>query len=186
MKRNYRKLSVDRVRAINARILEADKKLFIRRIRNIIIATLVLLVFVVVAYAAYAWYADSQVPSIAPVEQTDTVQTAQRPNLTPTTPAPDATVGVSSYSFPSIVAPGDELSISIHTLQDAVCKVTLKHNDIEVKNADLIDKVADLYGNVGWSFKMPVNAEDGKWPTTIICERNTKTGEYSQDIIVKR
>ena len=70
-------------------------------------------------------------------------------------------------------------------MQDAVCKVSLKFNDNEVKSAGLIDKVADLYGNVGWKFTMPVNAQAGKWPTSITCERNTKSGVYSQDIIVK-
>jgi hypothetical protein len=185
VKRNYRKLSADRVRAINAKILEADKKLFLRRIRNIIITTVVLFILIIVAYAAYTWYVGNQV-GVAPVTQTETIPATEKPNLTPLTPAANAAVGVAAYSFPSIAAPGDSLNISIHTLQDSTCKVSLKYNDIEVKNSDLIDKVADLYGNVSWSFTMPVSAQEGKWPTTVTCERNTKTGVYSQDIIVKR
>ena len=183
MKRDYRKLSVDRVRAINARILEADKKLFIRRIRNIIIATITIFILIIAAFAIYGWYMGNQ-NSPAPITE-DTTQVNQNPNLTPSTPAADANVGVAAYSFPSTASAGEEVSISIHTLQDAVCKISLKFNDAEVKNTELINKVADLYGNVGWKFTMPVNAQAGKWPTTVTCERNTKTGVYSQDIIVK-
>lgn len=183
MKRNYRKLSVSRLKAINARVLEADKKLFLRRIRNIIIATVLLLILVIGVGAAYTWYTGSR--AIDDTQAVEAAQTNQYPTLAPTKPADDASVGVASHLFTTPVKPGGEVSVSIRTLQSATCKIILKYDKTAVSNPGLIDKVADEYGIVSWKWTMPANAQQGKWPVEITCLRNTKSGYLSKDLIVK-
>jgi hypothetical protein len=185
MKRSYPRLSRYRLRAINARILEADKKLFIRRVRNLVIAVLALLSLTVSAGIAYAWYTANQSGPVA--EDIAPISTAYRPNLTPSKPPEDANVGVAAHSFTSPIEPGGRVNVSIKTLPDAVCKISLKYDKEKesVINPSLVDKIADEYGTVNWTWTMAENSQTGKWPVDITCTRGTKSGVYSQDLIVK-
>ena len=155
----------------------------LRTIRNILISAFVLLVLFGGAGVAYIlYYGDDPVPEKKVEAATDTNPTLPRPRK----PSPNAIVGVSIQALMSPVKPGENSSVSIKTLPEASCVITVTYNGVVSKDSGLATKVADAYGAASWSWTVDKTTPVGKWPVKVLCSRNTSSGMVLGDLVVQK
>lgn len=136
-------------------------------LRRTLISMFVLFVLFVAAGIGYTWYM-GQKPAIAsaieaPVE-------VQGPSLfKPSARGNNTAVGASTQSIDSPVLPGSNSTIVVRTAPAAACTITITYNKIVSKDSSLVDKVADEYGMVSWSWVVGPSTPIGKWPVKVLC-----------------
>jgi hypothetical protein len=144
----------------------------LRVLRNIAISVFVLVVLFGAAGAAYIYFTSGQ--DVA--AKSDQTPPPPPPTLpTPHKPGPNApeSAGVEALSSP--VKPGENSSITVHTLPTSSCTISVTYNNIPSKDSGLTPKVADDYGNVIWSWTVDPTAPEGTWPVKVTCMLNKKS-----------
>jgi flagellar basal body-associated protein FliL len=91
-----------------------------------LVSVVVLLVLIAGAGIGYVWYM-GQHPAKLPQQQ-ETVAAAKKADLKPIKPAPNAKESASIQSLTSPVAPGDNAMVTIHTLPDSVCVISVVYD----------------------------------------------------------
>ena len=157
----------------------------LRYARNIIVGIVILVVVSVGAGAGYIWFLGNQ----ADDTELEFVETPSNSSTvrTPSQPASDAPVGVARRSFTTPVAPGENASLTAHTNAKAICTITLTYGEIGEKekqsnDSGLVERIADQYGTVTWSWTVPEDAPLGKWPVEVTC-RNDKNSGYIREYL---
>lgn len=159
----------------------ATRRDILIKARNIAIGTVVVLVLLVGAGVGYTWYVGTQ-----PVAEAATEEVAPAPKraarVSPSKPAPDAVVSVSSQLLTSPVVPGENASLSIKTNAGATCEITITYGEIgdeDKQSADsgLKPKVADEYGMATWTWTVEADRPLGEWPVEVTCA-NEKNDAY--------
>lgn len=169
------------------------RKKILKRLRNILIGSLILLIILVTAGAIYTWYMGQNTPIY---REDNASESKTYSDLKPTVNNdPNQAVGVAIQSMSSPVAPGSEVFISVRTTPGANCKISVEYNKDTVETMkmkvapmsgpDLIDKKADDWGIVNWSWDVPTSAKIGKWYTTVSCYKGSKWANAVGDLIVK-
>jgi hypothetical protein len=155
----------------------------LKTIRNIFISVFVLLILFGGAGIAYLlFYGDDPVPVKKVEATTDTNPTPPKPKK----PSPNAVVGVSIQALLSPVKPGENSSVSIKTLPEASCVITVTYNNVPSKDSGLVPKIADEYGTTSWSWTVDKTAPVGKWPVKVVCSHNKNSGMVLGDLIVQK
>lgn len=150
-------------------MLKIDKKRILKFLRNILIGAVVLIVLIVGLSVLYVWYTGQQDNSKAIAESVEPVapvikQEAKKVEITENT---KASAAVQSLTSP--IKPGMNAMISVKTNQDAKCKITAVYNKIPSTDSGLVEKQADEYGLVSWTWTVESSAPIGKWPVTVTC-----------------
>lgn len=148
------------------------------------ISVLVLLVLAVGGGIAYVWYTGQNTPDIS----TATPAPANKiPDVvTPTKPAANARASASVQVLTSPVAPGDNASISIKTVATSKCTIKVVYNEIPSADSGLIEKVADEFGIVNWTWTVGATVPEGTWPVTVTCAYNGQSAVVQGDLVVSR
>lgn len=155
----------------------------LRLLRNTIIAVLVLIVLFVGAGLAYTWYMGRQEPP----KKVEAVPAVTKPHVnTPSQPSPTAKVSASVQSFTSPVAPGENTSLTVRTNPKASCKITVEYNKVPSKDSGLVQKTADEFGMVTWTWTVDSTAPDGKWPAKVTCANAKNSAMVQADLMVKK
>lgn len=152
-------------------------------VRNILISVIGLLVILAALAMIYVWYSGHQDP--AKTEPTVPAATTYQPFIKPKKPGPNVPVGVAMQSMTSPVAPGETVSLDIRTRPDATCNISAVYNKtITERSPELITKTADDFGMVNWSWVTDRNVPLGKWPVTITCVYEKKSGVLVADLVI--
>jgi|AntRauTorcE11897_2_1112592.scaffolds.fasta_scaffold00086_57 hypothetical protein len=150
----------------------------LRKIRNVLLGIVAMVVVFVLAGLAYVYFtepADITPAEVPEEQQQDELQSFGEPS----TPRPDAPVGVSVQAFTSPVAPGSNVSLAVRTLRDSSCEIAVysdEESQTKVNDSGLITKIADEYGNVSWTWTVNASASEGEWPIEVECTRNEQSG----------
>ena len=131
------------------------------------ISAVVLLAIFVVAGIVYTWYMGRNVDSSAiatPVDTTD--EYAEVKSVRPAENVPES-VAVQYFTTP--VLPGSNAAISVRTKPDSTCEISVIYDKIPSTDSGLIDKTADEYGMVSWSWSVSDSVPIGKWPVKVTC-----------------
>jgi len=143
------------------------KKRIIKLIRKISISIAIVLLSLVAVGVGYTWYMGKNVDSSSIAKPVDTTKDyVEVKNVKPAENVPES-VAVQSFTTP--VLPGSNASISIRTKPDSTCKISVIYNKIASTDSGLVDKTADEYGMVSWSWSIEASAPIGKWPVTVTC-----------------
>lgn len=163
--------------------LEIKKSKALRRAITISISIIVLLVVLVGAGIAYTYY-------FGATPTTQTLQAAPKPQINavakPAEPADDAKVGVSIESFTTPVKPGDNSFISIKTLPTAACTIDVEYNKVKSTDTGLVQKKADEYGVVSWSWTVGTATPEGSWPVVVTCAHGSQSGTVTGTLVVSK
>ncbi len=151
------------------------QKMKARRTANrTIVFVAVVLALIVVAGIVYVWYM-----SRYPNQITQPVVTTQPPQtIKPYTPDPNAPVGIVEQSFSGSVTLGSAASIAVKTTPGAACQITVRTPTEPLSDLSLVPKIADEYGMVDWSWKVPKDIVPAKWPVEITCANEAKKSGF--------
>jgi hypothetical protein len=157
-------------------------KKVLKPVRNASLGIFTLIFLAVVGGFLYTWYMGGDNSAVAE-EVIDT--TSDLPTLNkPVIQATNVPVGVSVQSITSPITPGSNAMIAIKTNTYAKCKITVAYNKVLSKDSGLVDKTADDYGTVSWTWNVEPSVPLGKWPVTVTCANDTKYGLVIGDLVV--
>jgi hypothetical protein len=143
------------------------KQRTIKSIRRAIISAVIILILLILAGLIYTWYTGKNVESSSiniPVKKVDNY--AEVKTVKPAENVPES---VAVQSFTDQVLPGTNAAMSIRTKPDSTCKISVIYNEVASVDSGLIDKTADEYGMVSWSWSVESSAPLGKWPVKVTC-----------------
>lgn len=146
----------------------------------------ILLVLAVSAGVGYTWYMseygkENTQAIQTPVQATGGLQDRQRPKISDT-----ASLGAVVQSITSPVIPGSNASIMVRTNPEAKCMISVIYDKTPVKDSGLVEKVADEYGLVEWTWTVDSTAPLGKWPVEVNCANKKNSAVVANDIQVVR
>lgn len=159
------------------------KNKVIKSIKNIAISAFVLLVLVLGGGVLYIWYmgsyGDVDTNAIA-----TPVELKQAPVIKHTESAANAPESASIQMLTSPIVPGSNASISIKTLALSVCNISVIYDKTSSKDSGLLDKTADDFGIVSWTWTVEPSVPLGKWPVKVTCSHNNKSAVVIGDLLV--
>lgn len=144
-----------------------------------------LLVLLVAAGVGYTWYMsryDNNSHSIQPpVAPMGGVKNTTRPKISDT-----ASLGASVQSITSPVVAGSNASIMVKTNPEVMCTISVVYDKTPSKDSGLVQKKADEYGIVEWTWTVDSSAPVGSWPVEVTCANKKNTAVVENDLrIVK-
>jgi hypothetical protein len=163
------------------------KKAKFRVPKSVIVTTItvvVLLILLVGGGIAYVWYSGRNGYQSAAVQEEPAEKKPAKKERPPIDPK--APVGASVQSITSPVAPGENASITVHTTPEAVCTIAVEYNKEPVKDSGLIQRNADEYGVVTWTWTVDPAAPLGRWPAKVLCAHHEKSGAVEGNFEVKK
>jgi len=155
-----------------------------KRIRSIVISTVVLLVLLVAGGAFYTWYMGQQAEVSSAIAEPVAAPTA--PTITPRTPTPDAKVGVSVQMITSPLTPGSNASITVRTNAAAKCTISVVYDNVASTDSGLVPKAADEYGMVSWTWTVEEMAPLGSWPVVVTCANAKNSAVVKADLKLEK
>ncbi len=158
----------------------------LRKIRNILIAIIVITLLLIAAGLAYSYYtaslASDQPQAAAP-------KLEQRKEISPTAPNPTAQVGVATSTMELPVQPGKNALFSVRTNAKATCDITVTYGapgeeENQSRDQGLSRKVADAFGSVSWTWTVEPARPLGAWPIEVTCFNDVNVGYLRAKLIV--
>lgn len=149
------------------------RRAIIKFIIKTLISAVILIILAVAAGVLYTWYVGQQ-------DNSKYIDKAKEPVVTKTTvkapvqQAANAKASASVQSLTSPVNPGSNAGVTVRTNPEATCKITVVYNKIASKDSGLVDKKADEYGMVDWTWTVEESVPVGKWPVTVTCSLDEK------------
>lgn len=165
------------------------RRKILKHVRNVTISIVALTVLTVGAGVGYTWYMGQQ-PAVEAAVIEDETGTLRPAVSKPRTVASDAKVSVSTQMITSPVEPGENASITARTNPEARCTIAVTYGEIGEKenksdDSGLVDKVADEYGVVSWTWSVEATRPTGKWPVEVTCENDKHSAYLRAELVVK-
>lgn len=168
---------------------ESKKARAARRLRNTLIAVIVLAMIAGGIAVVLLWLMKPQKPSVVDGESKPVINPMQiaRPKV-----GPDVSIGSTIQMISSPIAPGDNASVTLRTTERAICSIKVYHlgplaEELDaVKDSGLTEKTADEFGMVTWTWTMPADAKLVTWKADIFCKRDSKTTRSVGEVAVER
>lgn len=159
------------------------RKRFLRRLVRTVVAFFVILALTVGGFVLYAWLGNEEAP--AGTIATPKVKAQLEDKSNTTNLDPESPVGVSVQSLTTPTAPGSNVLLIAKTRPNATCTITAEYDKVKSQDSGLIQKDADDYGMVQWSWAVGPAVPEGKWPVTVTCTFDEKSGVVVGDLEVK-
>lgn len=145
-----------------------------------------LLVLAVGGGVGYTWYmseyGEENPQSVQAVTQpTGGIQKSERPKISDT-----ASIGAVVQNITSPVTPGSNASVMVRTNPEANCTITVTYDKTASKDSGLVQKKADEYGLVEWTWTVEPNVPLGKWPVEVTCANKKNSAVVENDLQVVR
>lgn len=153
----------------------------LRVVRRVAVTTLLLVCAIGALGAAYIWY-DGRNNNPKEVELTTTA--TDFPRREPRKASPTGQIGASVLSVTTPISLGDNVALSVRTNSYASCSIKVEYNNKVAKDSGLIDKKANEYGIVSWTWTIDDDTPIGKWPATVTCANLKNSAVVVGDIVV--
>lgn len=150
---------------------------------KIVLSAIVILFIILATGVGYTWYMGQNsviIESDVPDSTTNLIE------INPTQPAENVPVSAAVQSLSSPVNPGSNASIYVKTKPGSMCGIVVEYNKITSADSGLVNKVADKYGVVDWSWTVDDSAPAGKWPVTVTCSKGDSSAVVVGDIVVEQ
>ena len=149
-------------------------------------SAVILLIVVAGAGAGYVWYSGQNPDqnSAAFAEPGEAVHLGGIPDR----PKVDENkvVSASVQSITSPVTPGSNSSIMVRTNRLATCTISVVYDKTAAKDSGLVEKKADDFGMVEWTWTVPADAPLGKWPVKVTCANKKNSAVVENDLHIVR
>lgn len=155
-----------------------------KALRVVGLSAFILLLVFVIGGLAYTYLGGPENVTQETEEEEETT-TYAAPYGEPAVPREDANVSASVQAVTSPVAPGENVSLTVRTLESAECTIVVEYDDVESDDSGLTPKVADEYGMVSWVWTVEADVLEGEWPAEVTCERNGKSAMVRAYIVVE-
>ena len=142
-----------------------------------------LLVVLVAAGVGYTWYMSQYDQNPQAIQQPAAPRGGMQNTSRPKIPD-DASIGVSVQSITSPVVPGSNASIMVKTNPEANCTIVVMYDKTPSKDSGLVQKKADEYGLVEWTWTVESTAPLGNWPIKVTCANKKNTAVVQNDLRV--
>lgn len=156
-----------------------------RRVRNVTVTVVILLLLFVGGGTAYTWYVGKhskvEVPELA-----SATEKLPDPFEKPPKMAPDAVMSASVQMITSPLVPGMNAMVNVKTNPDAKCKISVIYDKTPSTDSGLIEKVADEYGIVSWTWTVESTAPLGSWPVKVTCANEKNSAEVKADLKLQK
>lgn len=160
----------------------------VRRIRRTFLTVVLLALLIAIAALIYVWlFPPKPDPAMVPIPKGPQVPA----DFTPTKFGENVPIGSAIQSITTPVNPGDNASIILRTTERSICSIAVVHIDDygkkrrQLEDSGLIDKKADEYGVVSWTWTMPADAALAEWRANIYCKRDNMSTESIGRIVVE-
>ena len=136
----------------------------------------VLVVVAGLAGIGYTWYMSQQpLPDTAQPKAPAPTKATKVPVRTVN---PDAQVGVVLQYMTTPLKPPANAALNAKTNAGATCTISVKYNNVAAEDTGLVQKTADEFGLVQWTWSVPVGTPLGSWPVEITCTNEKNSGYY--------
>lgn len=152
------------------------------RALRVTLSFIIILVLAVGGFVLYAWLGSEEAPVATVADPKAKAQLEDRSKSV--TLDPSAPVGVSVQSITSPTSPGSNVLMVVKTRPDATCTITAEYNKVKSTDSGLVEKTADDFGMAQWSWAVGPAVPEGKWPVTVTCSFNGKSGMVIGDLEV--
>lgn len=95
----------------------------------------------------------------------------------------DLDVGLVSLTSP--VEAGDDASIAVRTAPAARCHITVHYKSGPSKAKGLVSKLADMQGEVSWTWQVGSRTTPGAWPIVVTCSHAGREGTLQTRFVVR-
>lgn len=158
----------------------------LRTVRNIAIATVSLAVVIVGGGVGYAWYSGQHAEDNA-AAFAKPGESFKQETIEPVKVSQTGRLGVSVQMLTSPVAPGSNASMMVRTNPLANCLITVEYaNKSQSKDSGLVQKKADEYGIVEWTWTVEPSVPLGTSPVTVTCANQKNSAVVEADLIVAK
>ena len=140
-------------------------------VRNALISASILLLIFVGGGIAYTYFmglpgAQDTIALAAPVTPTPA------PVINPTMPAENARESASVQAISTPVSVGTNASMTVRTNAKSTCTISVLYKDVPGTDSGLVNKTADEYGMVTWTWSVNKSVPIGEWPVKVTCTYN--------------
>lgn len=156
---------------------------YAKTVRNIALSVVALLAVVVAAGLAYTWYMGENSQQ-RQANLTEPSGVSVRPKVEPRKVDPAGVVGASVQMLTSPITPGSNASIMVRTNPLATCVITVEYDKVKSNDSGLVQKKADEYGIVEWSWTVDRSVPLGTWPVNVTCANQKNSAMVRGDLKV--
>ena len=100
--------------------------------------------------------------------------------------APDAVVAASVQMITSPLEPGMNAMISVKTNAEAKCTIKVVYDKTASTDSGLVEKIADDYGMVSWTWTVEPTAPLGSWPVWVTCANEKNSAAVKADLKLEK
>ena len=75
-------------------------------------------------------------------------------------------------------------TIGIKTNPGADCQITVRADKDPLPDLGLVPKIADEYGIINWSWKVPGDISPARWPVEVTCANEAKKSAFYRAYLV--
>jgi len=99
--------------------------------------------------------------------------------------APPPVLDVGLVSLTSPVASGDDASLTVRAAPTARCHITVHYKSGPSKAKGLVSKLADMQGQVSWTWRVGSRTTPGAWPIVVTCSHAGLEGTLQTRFVVR-
>lgn len=88
-------------------------------------------------------------------------------------------------SLTSPASPGDNASITIQTVPNAACMITVRYKSGPSRARGLNPRNADHEGTVTWTWRVGTRTTPGRWPIIISCSVGSRESTLETSFVVR-
>lgn len=96
-----------------------------------------------------------------------------------------ATLPVRLVALTSPAYRGNAASITVKTVPDAACTITVIYKSGPSRARGLVPKTADAKGLVTWTWVVGTRTTPGRWPITVVCASRGVQGTLDTSFVVQ-
>lgn len=170
------------------RTKDTTRSRVVRRIRRALLIIMLITLLIVILALIYVWlFPPKPDPALAPIPKGPQVPS----DFSPTKFGEDVPIGSAIQSITTPISPGDNASIILRTTERSICSIAVVHIDDygrklrQLEDSGLVDKKADDYGVVSWTWTMPLDAALAEWKANMYCKRDSMSTESIGRIVVE-
>lgn len=155
------------------------------RARNIAISVAVLLTLAIVGGVGYTWYM-GKYAKVEPSAIAAPADALPEPVVEVRKQAPDAVVSASVQMITSPLEPGMNAMITVKTNNEAKCTIKVVYDKTPSTDSGLVEKIADEYGMVNWTWTVEPTAPLGSWPVWVTCANEKNSAAVKADLKLEK
>ncbi len=88
-------------------------------------------------------------------------------------------------SLTSPVSPGADATITVQTVPNATCMITVIYKSGPSRAQGLYPQTADTRGGVTWTWRVGTRTTPGRWPIIITCSLGGRQGSLETAFVIR-